>query len=756
MKSWRWPICLLVLLAAVTLAPSARGDGDPGSDVLAYQPVFLGSDAGIPVAQQLRLDALVRETAASGFPIRVAIVASPADLGSVTALWRKPQAYAKFLGYELSLAYRGRLLVVMPNGVGFSWRGHPTPAADRALQAIPVLPGGSGLGLAAEKSIRSLATNAGIKLGSLPASRAPAPSEPAPPSQPTIGPSHAISGPLAGLAAIALIGSLVLVAVGWRTRAPRSVFALALVGPAIALPAIGLGLRQTSGPPPADALGSNRALDPGTPLSRSAPDFTLTDQFGQPASLRAFRGKAVILAFNDSQCTTICPLATTAMLQAKRMLGSAGQREVQLLGVDANPRATSIEDVLSYSQVHGLTRDWRFLTGTTAQLKRVWEAYSVGVQINQGQVDHSPAVFLVDTHGRLNRLFVAQQSYAAVPQFAQILATRVSSLLPDRPAVHSSLSYDPIQGISPSQATSVPRAGGGPVQLGPGAPRLLVFFASWDQEITSLSGQLKALNGYARSAAAARLPALAGIDEASVEPSPGALSALLPGLPNSLSYPVGLDASGRIADGYQVQGQPWFVLTSASGQILWSWPVGTSGWLSRDQLARHVRAALAKAPAGPQTAAAGQRQLSGSPQPLATLHAQAAQLLGNQAALATRIRALHGYPIVINAWASWCSPCRAEFGLFASASATYGRQVAFLGANSDDSAADARTFLAQHAVSYPSYQTTTEDLRAVVPAGVAGLPTTLFLDRSGRLVYVHTGQYQSQGSLNADIETYAR
>ena len=84
---------------------------------------------------------------------------------------------------------------------------------------------------------------------------------------------------------------------------------------------------------------------PGRRSPAPAPDFTLGDQFGQPVSLHSFRGKVVILAFNDSECTTICPLTTTAMLDAKAMLGAAGSR-VQLLGVDANPKATSVEDVL--------------------------------------------------------------------------------------------------------------------------------------------------------------------------------------------------------------------------------------------------------------------------------------------------------------------------------------------------------------------------------------------------------------------------
>ena len=62
------------------------------------------------------------------------------------------------------------------------------------------------------------------------------------------------------------------------------------------------------------------------PLMRASvvdtPGFTLTNQFGQPVSLSAYR-KVVILAFNDAECTTICPLTTVSLLNAKDMLGAA-------------------------------------------------------------------------------------------------------------------------------------------------------------------------------------------------------------------------------------------------------------------------------------------------------------------------------------------------------------------------------------------------------------------------------------------------
>ncbi|HZU61497.1 MAG TPA: TlpA disulfide reductase family protein, partial [Solirubrobacteraceae bacterium] len=101
----------------------------------------------------------------------------------------------------------------------------------------------------------------------------------------------------------------------------------------------------------------------------------------------------------------------------------------------------------------------------------------------------------------------------------------------------------------------------------------------------------------------------------------------------------------------------------------------------------------------------------------------------------------------------WCGPCQAEFSLFASASRRYGARVAFLGADTNDSAGDARNFLHQHPISYPSYSATTGGLRSL--AIIEGLPTTVFIDRTGRVVDVHTGQYTSQAALDQDISAYA-
>jgi cytochrome c biogenesis protein CcmG, thiol:disulfide interchange protein DsbE len=320
--------------------------------------------------------------------------------------------------------------------------------------------------------------------------------------------------------------------------------------------------------------------------------------------------------------------------------------------------------------------------------------------------------------------------------------------------VQSRLSYAPVPPITPASSVVLPRADRGTVRLGPGAsPHLYVFFATWNRGVTPLGGQLDALNAYASSAAASRLPPLTAVDEGSVEPSPAALTSFLGRLPRPLSYPVAIDRTGQVADGYQVQGVPWLVLTSAAGRILWYREMSTSGWPSGSALVRDIQEGLAAAPKGARNGGALARELAGSPGPLAALHGQAGQILGTNSALMARLRALRGYPVVVNAWASWCTPCRSEFGLFAAASLQYGRQVAFLGANTDDSDGDARAFLAQHRVSYPSYQTSQSGLGSL--AVIEGLPTTIFINPAGKVVFVHVGQYESQGTLDQDISSYA-
>jgi hypothetical protein len=150
-------IALSALLLLAGAVPRAYADGDPASDVLASQKLFLPTDADVPVREQLQLSALLNQSAKKGYPLRVAIIGSASDLGSVTALWRQPEAYARFLGGELALIYHGTVLVVMPNGYGSDVTApHTRTASGDTRLPLP----GQHLGSAAIAAVEQFAKGA--------------------------------------------------------------------------------------------------------------------------------------------------------------------------------------------------------------------------------------------------------------------------------------------------------------------------------------------------------------------------------------------------------------------------------------------------------------------------------------------------------------------------------------------------------------------------------------------------------------------
>jgi cytochrome oxidase Cu insertion factor (SCO1/SenC/PrrC family) len=368
----------------------------------------------------------------------------------------------------------------------------------------------------------------------------------------------------------------------FRVRATLSAAAV-LIG----LAGCASGAKSTTNAGPgaeaSSAAMANPNLDLGTSLGgQPAPDFRLVNQFGQPMSLSQFRGKVIMLGFEDSECTTVCPLTTQSMVEAKQLLGRAGD-QVQLLGVDANPDATSVADVLSYSRTHGMVNQWNFLTGSLTQLKATWRAYHIAVQVEQGQIDHTPALFVIDQQGRQQKLYLTQMAYSSVGQSAKVLADEISSLLPSHPHVASQQSLASVTVQGPKDHITLPTTTTGTVTLGPGQPRLVMFFATWLSEVDNLKSELLLGNAYQQAAQRNGLPPLTAVDEASVEPSAQAVRDYLKSIP--LNYPVAFDTTGRVADGYQVQDQPWFALVSASGKILWS----HDGWLPLTALESAVK-----------------------------------------------------------------------------------------------------------------------------------------------------------------------
>jgi hypothetical protein len=128
---------LTLVVLALALAAAAVADGDPASDILIADDVFVPYK---PPSKQAT--ALLRANVAAAFArkyrVKVAVIASKTDLGSIPSLFNKPQAYAKFLGLELSSFYIGPLLIVMPAGFGIYDGGRSTAAESRVLRGMKI------------------------------------------------------------------------------------------------------------------------------------------------------------------------------------------------------------------------------------------------------------------------------------------------------------------------------------------------------------------------------------------------------------------------------------------------------------------------------------------------------------------------------------------------------------------------------------------------------------------------------------------
>lgn len=149
------------------------------------------------------------------------------------------------------------------------------------------------------------------------------------------------------------------------------------------------------------------------------------------------------------------------------------------------------------------------------------------------------------------------------------------------------------------------------------------------------------------------------------------------------------------------------------------------------------------------------KALAGAPAPLAALYKEDNELLpGGADAFEERIASLNGFPVVVNVWASWCGPCRFEFPTLQKLSARYGKQVAFLGVDSQDSDDAAKTFLEEAPVPYPSYSDPGEEIGEAIGA-TRGLPDTAFYDPQGELCYLKQGPYTEHSELAADVKRFA-
>jgi thiol-disulfide isomerase/thioredoxin len=165
--------------------------------------------------------------------------------------------------------------------------------------------------------------------------------------------------------------------------------------------------------------------------------------------------------------------------------------------------------------------------------------------------------------------------------------------------------------------------------------------------------------------------------------------------------------------------------------------------------------ASAPAVAKPGAAAAAARRLAKAPAALRVNAADADTIVGEgRQALERRLAKLRGHPVVVNEWASWCGPCRAEFPFLADAVVAHGAKVAFVGIDFTDDRDAANRFLREIPPGFASVSDPKgEAVRSLGGGRIA--PSTFYFARGGKLVYTKLGGYGSAAALEADIRRYA-
>lgn len=350
-----------------------------------------------------------------------------------------------------------------------------------------------------------------------------------------------------------------------------------------------LFVRTGSGPPDvAPGVGAPAAnllrLDTlGPKSSFTPPDFTLTDQYGRPVSLSQFRGKAVVLSFNDDQCPDVCTLLAQDIVAANRDLGPAA-KHIVFLSVNVNPFYPEVRYVRSWTDSHGLGAEpnWIFTTGPVSQLEQVWKRYGIYVQLDMKDrtVVHGTEMFFVNPAGREVAVGEFGTNAASSSLYAHALSQMAVDLLP---ADERSTVGGP----------SVPSPTGTNATVGASAPPFsLPLLANPRRTLSSsrLRGRYAVLNFWSSTCTACKqeMPhveqayrdlgenvAFVGVD---VSNRPGAARDFASRL--GATYPLVSDAQGMLAGDYQITGLPFTVILGPRGSVLIRHP----GSLTTEQL----------------------------------------------------------------------------------------------------------------------------------------------------------------------------
>jgi protein SCO1 len=209
-------------------------------------------------------------------------------------------------------------------------------------------------------------------------------------------------------------------------RALLALLALVLLAGVAALLTIG---GSAASPKGSSQLARQSGFQAAGVLSppRPAPPLALKNYLGQPVSIDAYRGKAVLVTFLYTHCPDTCPLITSNLRVAQNLMGPAVAAKAQIIAVSVDPRGDTPGAVAAFLARHGTTGRMQYLIGSASELSRAWSAWGVGSERDAQQpalVNHSGLVFGITASGRQTTIYAANFQPADIAHDVPLLASR--------------------------------------------------------------------------------------------------------------------------------------------------------------------------------------------------------------------------------------------------------------------------------------------------------------------------------------------
>ena len=130
-------------------------------------------------------------------------------------------------------------------------------------------------------------------------------------------------------------------------------------------------------------------------------NFTLIDQNGESFRFNGKLGNLILATFIFTACPDVCPLFSAKFAAIQRTLDEKKIKDYWMLSITTDPERDNAATLKEYAcRFRADLNHWAFLTGSRAQLVKVWQAFGVNVTRTQsGQVFHTALTTLIDRHG---------------------------------------------------------------------------------------------------------------------------------------------------------------------------------------------------------------------------------------------------------------------------------------------------------------------------------------------------------------------